>query len=64
MMIRNYSSIYLIDTYWYAGPSRNPTRMFQGAIKPYSMRSTNSYQGHIFFFTEKGADPEDELWRF
>lgn len=28
------------------------------------MRSTNSYQGHIFYFTERGAAPEDELWRF
>jgi len=52
------------DIYWFAGPSRTPSRIFKGPIKPKSMRSTNSYEGHIFYFAERGAAPEDELWRF
>ena len=52
------------DVYWYAGPSRTPSRIYKGPIKPHSLRSTNSYRGHVFYFTERGAKPEDELWRF
>eukprot|EP00486_Rosalina_sp_Unknown_P007558 CAMPEP_0201576684 /NCGR_PEP_ID=MMETSP0190_2-20130828/22626_1 /ASSEMBLY_ACC=CAM_ASM_000263 /TAXON_ID=37353 /ORGANISM="Rosalina sp." /LENGTH=350 /DNA_ID=CAMNT_0048007831 /DNA_START=62 /DNA_END=1111 /DNA_ORIENTATION=+ len=51
------------DVYWF-NEYRNPSRIFKGPIKPKSLRSTNSYEGHVFYFTERGANPEDELWRF
>ena len=51
------------DVYWY-NAHRNPSRIFKGPIRPKSVRSTNSYQGHTFYFAERGAAPEEELWRF
>lgn len=51
------------DVYWY-NKYRDPSRIFKGPIKPLSLRSTNSYVGHVFYFTEHGAKPEEELWKF
>lgn len=46
----------VIDYYWWSPNDRKG--IYQGKIMPYSVTATNSYIGHIFYFTKNKQDEE------